>query len=144
MAVTYLLAIRCPVYRQRDFHLGFDTERENLTGGAKGKGTSGSPARPKVPRRQSGARVTPVERRGQAIRVLITLVNWQQEEPNGSDGERQLLLNGTSRVNREVYARFCERLGVKLPGPTRRRSVIVVPTASKLNPITLPWAIRAG
>jgi hypothetical protein len=55
MAVTYLLAIRCPVYRQRDSHLGFDTELENLIGGAKGKGTSGSPARPKVPIRRSGA-----------------------------------------------------------------------------------------
>jgi hypothetical protein len=55
MAVTYLLAIRCPVYRQREFHLGFDTELENLIGGAKGKGTSGSPARLKVPTRQSGA-----------------------------------------------------------------------------------------
>jgi hypothetical protein len=43
------------VYRQRDSHLGFDTELENLIGGAKGKGTSSSPARPKVPRRQSGA-----------------------------------------------------------------------------------------
>ena len=30
MAVTYLLAMRCPVYKQRDFHLGFDTEIENL------------------------------------------------------------------------------------------------------------------
>jgi len=29
-------------------------------------------------------------------------------------------VSGTSRVNREVYARFCERLGVKFPGPTRR------------------------
>ena len=55
MAVTYLLAIRCPVYRQRDFHLGFDTELENLIDGAKGKGASGSPARPKVPMRRSGA-----------------------------------------------------------------------------------------
>jgi hypothetical protein len=27
----------------------------------------------------------------------------------------------TSRVNRQVYARFCERLRVKFPGPTRRR-----------------------
>ena len=26
MAITYLLAMRCPVYRQRDFHLGFDME----------------------------------------------------------------------------------------------------------------------
>jgi hypothetical protein len=55
MAGTYLLAMRCPVYRQRDFHLGFDTELENLIGGGKGKDTSGSPARPKVPIRRSGA-----------------------------------------------------------------------------------------
>src|SRR3954469_5809861 len=40
IAVTYLLAIRCPVYRQRDFHLGFDTELENLIGAGKGKGSS--------------------------------------------------------------------------------------------------------
>ena len=33
MAVTYLLAMRCPVYRQRDFHLGFDMELENLIRG---------------------------------------------------------------------------------------------------------------
>ena len=70
------------------------------------------------------------ERRGQAIRVRITLVNWQQEEPTGSGGGRQLSMDGTSRVNREVYARFCERLGVKFPGPTRRRSVMIVPTAT--------------
>ena len=55
VAKTYLLAMRCPVYRQRDFHLGFDTELENLIGGAKGEGTSGSSARPKVPIRRSGA-----------------------------------------------------------------------------------------
>ena len=54
MVVTYLLAMRCPVYKQRDFHLGFDMELENLIGGGKGKGTSGSPARPKVPIRRSG------------------------------------------------------------------------------------------
>jgi len=52
MAVTYLLAIRCSVYRQRDFHLGFDTELENLIDGAKGKGASGGPVRPKVPIRR--------------------------------------------------------------------------------------------
>ena len=54
MAVTYLLAMRCPVYRQRDFHLGFDMELENLIGGGKGKGASGRSARPKVPIRRSG------------------------------------------------------------------------------------------
>ena len=51
---TYLLAIWCPVYRRRDFHLGFDTELENLIDGVKGKGASGGPARPKVPMRRSG------------------------------------------------------------------------------------------
>ena len=71
-----------------------------------------------------------VERRGQAIRVMIELVNWQQEDPNGCGEGQQLSRNGTSRVNREIYARFCERLGVKFPGPTRRRSAMVVPTAT--------------
>jgi hypothetical protein len=74
-----------------------------------------------------------VEQRGQAIRVMINLVNWQQEEPTGCGGGRQPSLDGTSRVNREVYARFCERLGVQFPGPTRRRSAMVVPTATGLE-----------
>ena len=55
MADTYLLAMRCPVYRRRDSNPGFRTELENLVGDGKGKGTSGRTARPKVPMRQSGA-----------------------------------------------------------------------------------------
>ncbi len=53
MAETYLLAMRCPVYRRRDSNLGFGKELENLFGDGKGKGASGSTARPKVPMRQS-------------------------------------------------------------------------------------------
>jgi hypothetical protein len=52
MEETYLLAMRCPVYKRRDSNLGFRTELENLAGDGKGKGTSGSTARPKVPMRQ--------------------------------------------------------------------------------------------
>ena len=52
---TYLLTTRCPVFRRRDSHLGFRTELETLVGHAKGKGTSGGPARLKVPMGQSGA-----------------------------------------------------------------------------------------
>jgi hypothetical protein len=52
---TYLLAMRCPVFRRRDSNSGFRTELENLTGDAKRKGTSGGPVRPKVARRQPGA-----------------------------------------------------------------------------------------
>jgi len=55
MAETWLLAVRCPGYRWRDSSLGSDMELENLPGGDKGKGTSGSPARPKVPMRRAGA-----------------------------------------------------------------------------------------
>ena len=35
-------------------------------------------------------------------------------------------LDNKSRVNREIYARFCEGLGVKLPGPTRHRDGFAV------------------
>jgi len=55
MEGTYLLAMRCPVYRRRDSHPGFRTELENLVGDAKGEGPSGSPARPTVPMRRAGA-----------------------------------------------------------------------------------------
>src|SRR6266853_4611009 len=57
----------------------------------------------------------PVERRGQAIRVMVNLANWQQEEPTGCGGGRQLSMDGTSRVTGDCHARFCERLGVKFP-----------------------------
>src|SRR6516165_3571770 len=55
MAETYLLAMRCPVYRRRESHLGFRTELENLAGDGKGKSTSGRTVRLKVPMRQPGA-----------------------------------------------------------------------------------------
>jgi len=37
------------------------------------------------------------------------------------DGRRQPSFGGTSRMTRECQVRICERLGVKLPGPTRQR-----------------------
>ena len=55
MVGTYQLAMRCPVYRRRDSHLGSRTELENLPGDAKGESTSGEPARLKVPMRRRGA-----------------------------------------------------------------------------------------
>ena len=67
MAETYLLAMRCPVFRRRDSHSGSRTELENLYGDGKGKGTSGEPARPKVPMRHPGA-------------DCFERANWQQEE----------------------------------------------------------------
>jgi len=60
-----------------------------------------------------------VEGRGWVTRVGIDLVNWQQEEPAGLDGRRQLSLGGTSRMSREAHLRICERLGGQFPGATR-------------------------
>src|ERR1017187_5354614 len=86
-----------------------------------------------------------VERRGQAIRVMIDLVNWKQEEPTGCGGGRQLSVDGTSRVTGDCDARFCERLGVKFPGATRRCRATGIPTATALPRQTLfqQPAIRA-
>ena len=42
----------------------------------------------------------------------------------------QLSMDGTSHVNGDSHARFCERLGVKLAGPTRRCCVTSIPTAT--------------
>src|SRR5262252_2567112 len=68
-----------------------------------------------------------VEPRGQAIRVMINLVNRKREEPAGCGGGRQPSLNGTSRVTGDCHARICERLGVKIPGATRRCWVTGIP-----------------
>jgi hypothetical protein len=55
VAETHLLATWCSVYRRHDSHSGFRTELETLVVDVKGKGTSGDPARLKVPMRRSGA-----------------------------------------------------------------------------------------
>jgi len=42
-------------------------------------------------------------------------------------------MNGTSRVTGDSPARFCERLGLKVTGPTRHPSAMIVPTATPLE-----------
>jgi hypothetical protein len=42
----------------------------------------------------------------------------------GSGGRRQPSLGGTSRMNREIHVRICERLGVQFPGATRQVNTI--------------------
>src|SRR6202035_4044638 len=59
----------------------------------------------------------PVERRERVIAI------WLGSTGNGRNpmfnGRRQPSRGGTSRMMREYQVRFCERLGVKFPGPTR-------------------------
>jgi len=61
-----------------------------------------------------------VERRGWVTHG-VCWVNGRPEEPSCLTGRRQPSLSGTSRMRRESHVRICERLGVKFPGPTRRR-----------------------
>src|SRR6516225_9395803 len=123
---TCLLTTRCPVFRRRDSHLGSRMELETLAGHAKGKGTSGRPARPKVPMGQSGAdRPIVAMKRGNARGAKGVghsrrcWVNGRPEEPSFFAGRRRPSLSGTSRMRRESPVRICEGLGVKFPGPTR-------------------------
>src|SRR6202158_4328056 len=84
---------RHPACRQREARPGCRTERENLAGDAKGKGTSGSnreaestdaPERGGLPRSSDEAGVMPVERRGQVIAVELGPTGSYREEPEGS------------------------------------------------------------
>ena len=64
-----------------------------------------------------------MERSGQAIDVETLKGQLATGGTRGFDGGRQLSNGGTSRMNREVQVRICEGLGVKFPGPTRRRGL---------------------
>src|SRR5208337_3633784 len=57
---------------------------------------------------------------GRGPSALERRANGRPEEPADFNGRRQSSVDGTSRMNREVHVRICERLGVKLPGPTRQ------------------------
>src|ERR1700738_3735928 len=117
---------RHPACRRHESQSGSCMERENLAGDAKGKAASGSnreaestdaPVRGGLLRSSNEAGVMLVERRERAIAI------WLGSTGNGRNpmfnGRRQPSRGGTSRMTPECQVRFCEGLGVKLPGPTR-------------------------
>src|SRR6478736_4818788 len=85
---------RHPAWRRREAQSGSGTERENLAGDAKGKGTSGSnreaestdaPERGGLPRSSDEAGVMLVERRGRVIDIgsgQLRSGDRPQEEPD--------------------------------------------------------------
>src|SRR6266446_6464867 len=84
---------RHPACRRREAQLGFCTERENLAGDAKGKGTSGSnreaestdaPERGGLPRSSDEASVMLVGAKGAGHRHLLGSTGVYREEPDGS------------------------------------------------------------
>jgi hypothetical protein len=63
------------------------------------------------------------------------------------NGRRQPSRGGTSRMMREYQVRFCERLGVEFPGPTRHFIGGWYPTlfSSKLEKkVPVKWASKWG
>jgi hypothetical protein len=127
MEDTYLLFMRCPVYRRHDSHSGFRTELENLSGDDKGKGTSGDPTRLKVPMHRSGAHCLVVARKRGNARGAKGAGHPRQDGVNGQPEELLVLAEAgrlprgdTSRMNREIHVRICGGLGVQIPGSTRR------------------------
>src|SRR5207247_2694683 len=126
-------------------------ERENLTGDAKGKGASGSnreaestdaPVRGGLLRSSNEAGVMLVERRERVIAI------WLGSTGNGRNpmfnGRRQPSRGGTSRMMREYQVRFCERLGVKFPGPTRQNLRLPQRTIdSRLTSVSTHYASEA-
>ena len=109
-----ILTERHPACRRREARLGSCTERENLHGDAKGKGTSGAsceaestdaPVRGGLLRSSDEAGVMPVERREQAIAI------WIGSTGNGRNpilnGRRQPSRDGTSRMMREYQVGLC-------------------------------------
>jgi hypothetical protein len=129
MEDTYLLFMRCPVYRRHDSHSGFRTELENLDGDDKGKGTSGDPTRLKVPMHRSGAHCLVVARkRGNACGAKGA-GHPRQDGVNGQPEELLVLAEAgrlprgdTSRMNREIHVRIC--------GGTRGANPRVYPASS--------------
>jgi hypothetical protein len=52
---------------------------------------------------------------------------------------RQPSCGGTSRMTRECHVRFCERLGVQFPGPTRHLLRFGSVSMGGLPPPTTEW-----
>src|SRR5215831_12008761 len=82
-----------------------------------------------------------VERSGQAIGVETLKGQLVTGGARGFAEGRQLFIDGTSRMNREVQVRISEGLGVKFPGPTRPA---VQPGRLATFPIRLPSLMDAG
>src|SRR6516225_6005481 len=137
---------RHPACRRREAQPGSCTERENLAGDAKGKGTSGSnceaestdaPERGGLPRSSDEASVMLVAKGAghRHLRGSTGVGSTDDGRSPMSNGRRQPSRGGTSRMTRECQVRICERLGVKFPGATRqeRTSHVTWPMSALLR-----------
>jgi hypothetical protein len=91
------------------------------------KAPSGEPTRPTVPMHRPGAHCPVVAWKRSNVRGAKGAGHPRRAGVNGQPEELLVLAEagrlprgGTSRMNREVHVRICERPGAKFPGPTRQ------------------------
>src|ERR1700730_17135148 len=125
---TDLLAVRCRCTGGVTLVWAFVRNLRTRFANGNGKGTSGSPVRPKVPTRKPGTNCFVVARKRGNSRGAeggrSPSVRLSQRVTGGTHclaARRQPFRGGTSRMNREIHVRLCERLRGKFPRPTRRR-----------------------
>ncbi len=106
---------------------GFRTELESLVGDGKGKGTSGSTMRPKVPMRQPESHCSIVAKKRSNVRGAKGAGHPRQGGVNGKPEELLVLAEagrlpwgGMSRMNREIGSgrHGCESGKVKVLPPS--------------------------
>ncbi len=96
MGATYLLPMRCPAYRRHDSYPGSRRELANRVGDDKGKRTSGSTTRPKVPMRWPGTDCFVVVRKRGNSRGAKGAGHPHWDGVNGQPEELLVLMEGGS------------------------------------------------
>ena len=114
---------------RREARPGFARNVRTYTAMLREKAQAATTARPKVPVRRLGADCSVVASKLCNARGAKGAGHrhWRGSTGNGRNpkfnGRRQPSCGGTSRMTRECHVRFCERLGVQFPGPTRHRRI---------------------
>ena len=130
MGEVLRLPKRHPACRRREAQSGSCTERENLAGDAKGKGTSGSnleaestdaPERGGLLRSSYEADVMLAERRGQVIAVELGPTGYAGRSPT-VQRKAAAFVRWHEPDDARASSPVLERLGVEFPGPTRHCS----------------------
>ena len=104
------------------------------------KAQAAQTARPKAPMRRLGADCSVVASKRGNVRGAKGAGHRHRRGSTGNgrnpmiNGRRQPSRGDTSRMTRECQVRFCERLGVQFPGPTRQKRTSCVHQAMSALP----------
>src|SRR5215470_1006397 len=80
-----------------------------------------APERGGLPRSSDEVGQCPWSKGGGSSPLSLGQLGQTGRSPNVQRKAAAFVCDDTSRMNREVHVRICERLGVKFPGPTRHK-----------------------